>query len=276
MRQTRWTWAVLLMAGLLGCDGSTGMDPTEAAVVRVEPARDTLVALQDTVRLSVEVRDREGRVLTAPEVEWASLDTIVARVDSDGRVVSLAVGTARISATVGTVADTAEITVLASVAAAELTFVRFAGSTPPIETLDTSFWASREKGGEIRLRYRGGREFLRFKVPGRSLLHFPDGRPFGERDSVRIRLQLEDPTRFSFHFEPSGLRFDPKRPAELEVEYDGAEAQDIDREDELSLWRQERPDLPWVRLATVRLKDEDEVRARITGFTGFALATNRR
>ena len=60
------------------------------------------------------------------------------------------------------------------------------------------------------------------------------------------------------------------------MRYEGAEGADVSAEDALALWRQEQPGDPWVEIATVRVKENDEVRARITGFTGFALATNRR
>ena len=282
MRYTRWVWLVVGSFALAACDAFTGIDGDEAAEVEVTPGRDTLLALQDTVRLSAEVRDREGRLIASPRVAWSSLDSAVARVDTTGRVVSMDVGTARIVATSGTAADTAEITVLSGVPSSQLGIVRFAGGLPVIQTRDTTVWVSRDRGGEIRLRYRppggggGGREFLRFRVPGRSLLLRPGGAAFGERDSIQVRLEIEDPARFLFRFSPAGLRFDPDRPAELEVLYEGAEPGDVSAEDGLAIWRQEQPGEPWVEIATVRLKENDEVRARITGFTGFALATNRR
>ena len=282
MRHTRWVWLVLAFAALGACDAFTGVDGDEPAEVLVSPAGDTLTTLQDTVRLTAEVRDREGRLIPSPRVAWSSLDTTVARVDSLGRVVSLDVGVARIAATSGAAADTAVIVVLSGVASGQLGIVRFAGGLPVIQTRDTTIWVTRERGGEIRLRYRppgggsGGREFLRFRVPGGSLLRRPGGEAFEDGDSIQIRLEIEDPARFLFRFSPSGLRFDPDRPAELEVQYEGAESEDVGVEDALALWRQEQPGDPWVELATLRLKDNDEVRARITGFTGFALATNRR
>ena len=281
MRHTRWVWLVVGSFALAACDAFTGIDGDEAADLVVTPGRDTLSALQDTVALAAEVRDREGRVIASPRVVWASLDTSVARVDSLGRVVSMDVGTARITATSGSAADTAEITVRSGVPSHQLGFVRFAGGVPAILTRDTTVWVTTERGGEIRLRYRppgggsGGREFLRFRVPGRSLLRRPGGAPFGERDSIQVRLEIEDPARFVFRFSPSGLRFDPDRPAELEVLYEGAEPGDVAAEDLLAVWRQEQPGEPWVQISTVRLKENDEARARITGFTGFALATNR-
>ena len=281
MRYTRWAWLVVGSFALAACDAFTGIDGDEPAEVVIAPGRDTLTALQDTVPLAAEVRDREGRVIASPRVVWISLDSAVARVDSLGRVVSLDVGTARITATSGTAADTAEITILSGVPDKQLGFVRFAGGVPAILTRDTTVWVTYERGGEIRLRYRppgggnGVREFLRFRVPGRSLLRRPGGAPFGEGDSIQVRLEIEDRARFVFRFNPSGLRFDPDRPAELEVQYEGAEPGDVATEDRLAVWRQEQPGEPWVEIATVRLKENDEVRARITGFTGFALATNR-
>jgi len=281
MRYMTWMWLVVGVTALGACDAGTALDDTDPVELIVLPGRDTLTALQDTVQLTAEVRDREGRVLVNPRVTWTSLDTLVARVDSMGRVVSLDVGRARIRASVGQIAGTAEVFVVSGVPSAQLSIVRFAAANGAVETTDVSFWASRDKGGEVRLRHRADRpgegpEFLRFKIPGKSLLRYPNGGAFGERDSVLIRLRIEDPARFLFRFEPAGLRFDPDRPAELEVEYQRAESEDVRSKELLALWRQEHPDSAWVQLATVRLKEKDEVRARITGFTGFALATNRR
>lgn len=60
-----------------------------------------------------------------------------------------------------------------------------------------------------------------------------------------ITIRLVDPSRFMFEFEPAGLKFDPERPAELEVSYaradpdfddDGVEDDKL----EFDFWRQER------------------------------------
>jgi hypothetical protein len=281
--RTFWLIGVgMVLAALAACQEGTGPVDSGARSLVVTPAVDTLRALQDTVRLKAEVRDGRGETLAGATVVWTSLNPQVVSVDSLGQVVSLDVGTARVTATAGQAADTVAITVISGVSPNLLKVVRFATAVPPLATRDTSFMAVRGRGVEIKLRYRGersgeeGDEFLVFKIPGNSLLTYPDGRGFAERDSVRIRLRIDDPTRFLFTFEPSGLRFDPRRPAELQVDYDRAEMEDVKLEGQFSLWRQEQADAPWVRLSTARVRELREVKANITGFTGFALATNAR
>ena len=171
----------------------------------------------------------------------------------------------------------------------QLRFLMFPDSLRPLAVRDTTFWAVRGRDSETILRYAPqpgdtdeGEEFLTFRIRSNSLLARPDGRPFMEGDSVQIRIRVDDQGRFLFDFEPSGLRFDPDEPAELEVEYrrlegdldgDGdVDIEDQEFEDEARLWRQEAPGLPWFPLGTVKLEDLDEMRAEITGFTGFAVA----
>jgi hypothetical protein len=274
MRNRVRIWlAAALLAG--ACSDSTGPGDGARRVV-IDPGEGTLQALQDTLALSAVVTDASGRPLPGVPVEWASLDPAVASVDALGRVVSRDAGTARITASSGTAADTAEVTVTPAVQGAALAFVRLASTAPEPETRDTSFWAVSGRGGELEIRFAGedGERFLRFKVGGDALLTYPDGRSFTEGDSVQIRVRLDEEARFVFDFQPSGLRFDPEHPAELEVRYAEADPEDVDLPDELFLWKQEQPDSPWLRLATVRVKDAKEVRAQITGFTGFALATD--
>lgn len=172
----------------------------------------------------------------------------------------------------------------------ELTFVRFADGTLPLEAASVSFWAVRGRDREGVIRYvpapgeEEGEEFLAFKVPGGALLRRPDGAPFAAGDSVRITIRVVDPGLFLFEFEPAGLRFDARSPARLEVSYreadrdydgDGDEdGSDDDFERELSFWRQERPGQPWFPVSTLRIEDLEEVEADITGFTRYAVAGN--
>lgn len=171
----------------------------------------------------------------------------------------------------------------------QLRFLMFPDSLKPLAVRDTTFWAVRGRDTETILRYAPdpgdtdqGEEFLTFRIRSNSLLQRPDGRPFAEGDSVQIRIRVDEGGRFLFDFEPSGLRFDPDEPAELEVEYrrlggdldgDGdVDADDQEFEDEARLWRQEAPGAPWFPLGTVKREEFDEMRAEITGFTGFAVA----
>jgi hypothetical protein len=168
----------------------------------------------------------------------------------------------------------------------QLEFVRFP-ATPQVETLEASFWAVKGQDRELVIRYLpdgpgDGDEFLEFLVPGESLLRRPDGSLFAEGDSVEITVQLSADGRFLVDMQPSGLRFDPEHPAELEVNYlkldgdlngDGVVDQhDDDLRDRLQVWKQERPGDPWRAIGTIHLDDLEQIKGEITGFTGFCIA----
>ncbi|MGH7477035.1 MAG: hypothetical protein ACRELD_12145 [Longimicrobiales bacterium] len=170
----------------------------------------------------------------------------------------------------------------------QLEFVRFPADLQPLVTRQGSVWAVKGESSELVLRYQAepgedeGEEFLEFDIPGNALLRRPDGTLFQRGDSVLITVTVDDGGRFLFHFEPSGLVFDPDHAPELEITYrrvggdlngDGTvDDDDDDLEDRMSLWRQERPGLPWFRIGTVKFEDLDEVEAEIFSFTGFAIA----
>ena len=174
------------------------------------------------------------------------------------------------------------------VPADQLNILRLGTGARPV-TLDTSFWAVRGEDRELEVLLppaipgEDGEEFLEFRVRQRSLLRRPDGSLFQEGDSVLIRVQLSTDSLL-FRFEPSGLQFDVREPAELEIDYGAADPDydgdgDVDSDDlevemRLHLWRQEAPGDPWTRLGTLRFEELDEVVADIDGFTGFALAGN--
>ncbi|HEX8431581.1 MAG TPA: hypothetical protein VF625_09845 [Longimicrobium sp.] len=164
----------------------------------------------------------------------------------------------------------------------ELVFVRQASTAPALAATEVAFWAVAGDGRDIRVRYANGENCLEFKVPGNGLLRRPDGTRFQRGDSVRITVRVTDPRRFSFEFEPSGLRFDPDHPAELRMRYryadpdlngDGQVDSADDRVD-FALWRQEAAGQPWSRLGTVKDADLEEVRADITGFSKYAMASD--
>lgn len=170
----------------------------------------------------------------------------------------------------------------------ELVFMRF-GESLSLPVRDTSIVAY--YGQEARLRLltdplpgeSSGEEFFEFRLDNESLLRHPDGSLFGPGDSVVISVSIPGDA-FVFYLEPSGLRFDPAHPAELDIDYgkadpdyddDGDEdAEDLEFELEMSIWMQESPGEPWQRLGTVQVEELDEIEAEITSFTGFALAGN--
>ena len=171
----------------------------------------------------------------------------------------------------------------------ELVFLQFSDSTLPLVTQEGSFWAVKGEGRELILRYQPdepgetGEEFLRFKVGGDALLRRSDGTAFARGDSVRITVRVDPGGRFLFEFEPSGLVFDPDHAAELEIRYRGADDDynrdgrvdddDLRTETRLSVWKRERPGEPWRKQGTARVEDADELKAKITSFTGFAVAS---
>ena len=162
----------------------------------------------------------------------------------------------------------------------DLDFVQRVASAPPLETLDTSFWAVRGQDRELEIRYAGqdgqgtGKEFLSFVVEEQTLLRRPDGSSFADGDSVEIRVSV-DPDLFLLRFEPSGLQFNPNEPAKLELDYDEAEPEFLAREGEIAMWRQEQAGDPWERIGTVQVEELDEIEALLTGFTRYALAVGR-
>ncbi|MYB99813.1 MAG: Ig domain-containing protein [Gemmatimonadetes bacterium] len=87
------------------------------AAIEVVPAFDTLFALDDTVRLSVEVTDANGNPVSEPELAWLTGDGSVATVDSTGLVTAVGNGATEVGVTVGEVSGRALITVKQAVAA---------------------------------------------------------------------------------------------------------------------------------------------------------------
>jgi hypothetical protein len=174
-----------------------------------------------------------------------------------------------------------------TLAESRLTFIRVAPDAPPLGAVEVSFWIVRGQDREVEIRYQNGQysgKCLLFRVPAAAPLRHADGRPFAAGDSALVTIRVVDAERFVFHFEPGGLRFDPNHPAELEVRYrwmdpdhngDGVvNAADERIERAFGFWRQERPGEPWTRVATTRLPDALEARARVTGFTIYALAAD--
>jgi hypothetical protein len=171
---------------------------------------------------------------------------------------------------------------------ADLTFVRFDPTLFGSAQTTGSFWAVRGEDRELEMTYQepddsGDErdEFLEFRVRPESLLRRPDGTPFAEGDSVLITVTVDPGGRFIFDFQPAGLQFDPSEPAELEIDFnladrdlndDGVEDAEDDRiRAELSIWRQDAPGTVWERLESLRIR-EDELRADLSGFSGFATA----
>ncbi len=95
-----------------GVSGSASVTVAQAAVeVRVTPAADTLLALEDTVRLSAGAYDANGHAIAGAEFAWTSGDALVATVDASGLVTGVDNGTATITAAAGGASGSASVTV---------------------------------------------------------------------------------------------------------------------------------------------------------------------
>jgi hypothetical protein len=164
----------------------------------------------------------------------------------------------------------------------ELVFMRFATANA-VTIRQASFWAKRGEQRRLEIDYANGEEFLEFEVRDESLLRRPDGTLFLEGDSVLITVTLDDSDRIILDFQPSGLVFNPLEPAQLEINYqqndpdiddDGdTDDDDLDLETAMRIWQREQAGSPWLPLSTVRI-DEDDLRAGVLSFTGFAMASN--
>ncbi len=75
----------------------------------VSPGSAALSALGETARLTVEVRDQNGRVMAEAAVAWTTSDAAVPAVDASGLVTAVANGSATITATTGTVSGTVAV-----------------------------------------------------------------------------------------------------------------------------------------------------------------------
>jgi len=171
---------------------------------------------------------------------------------------------------------------------AQLHFVLQDPTYKPLLATRDSFWAKVGVDRRLQLFYQGltpadtGPEFLRFEVASDGLLRKPDGTAFGPTDSILITVTAVDPTQFWFEFEPSGLQFNPDKPARLKVKYqyadhdfngDGSiDATDTEIEGRLDLWRREPPDTLWFRVGAVKFEDLDEFDANLFSFSQYAVA----
>lgn len=171
----------------------------------------------------------------------------------------------------------------------QLTFTRPAPGAPALATDSIGFWAFVGTRHEEHIYYlprpgeMNGELCLRFRVRDNSLWRKPDGTPFNAVDSIFISIKVIDLSRQIFEMQPSGLRFNPNEPADLQVKYverdhdfddDGAvDADDLHIETtQLSMWRRELAGQPWVKQASGVSPDFDEIETDIFGFTHYVVA----
>lgn len=170
----------------------------------------------------------------------------------------------------------------------ELRLLTVSATAPLLATTTTSFYAVRGKNAGVDLWYHAlpGRsdstKFLEFRLGGASLDRRPDGTAIADGDSVRITITVVSPTNLIVDFQPAGLKFSSNDPARLKMFF-GECGDDLDRdgevtsaddtiEQQLSIWRQELPTAPWIKVSSVVVKDSKEIDAALGGFTGYAVA----
>ena len=143
LRQSRPGRLPLAFAASLAiaCGGDTTEPPPRrpvpvATTVLLTPASATITAIDDTLRLSADVRDQEGQTMTAVAITWRSSDLFVATVNTLGVTRATGNGTTTITATVSGVSGTAALTVEQQVAAVTVSpdsSVLVVGETLPLE-----------------------------------------------------------------------------------------------------------------------------------------------
>lgn len=85
--------------------------PEQPAAVTVTPDTVTLDAIGQKQQFTATVTDKDGKTLTDAVVVWTSSDVKVTTIDSTGRATAVGSGTSDVTATAGTVAGTAQVTV---------------------------------------------------------------------------------------------------------------------------------------------------------------------
>ena len=128
----------------------------EPAALTVTPAADSIATVGATATLAAVVTDANGDAIAGAPVQWASLDTLIARVDAYGRVTARDTGNARIVATLGALADTAIVSVAPPAPAPGLSAARRIEPEPPTARGGTVI-ASRSASRERTERRRAGR-----------------------------------------------------------------------------------------------------------------------
>ena len=93
----------------------------EASAVTVAPATASLAALGDTLRLTADALDANGRAVQGAEFSWESSEEATATVDASGLVTAVASGSATITAISGSASGSARVTVAQEVGTVAVT-----------------------------------------------------------------------------------------------------------------------------------------------------------
>lgn len=170
---------------------------------------------------------------------------------------------------------------------ADLTVIRLPQGHPQLYSDTVSFLAVKGQSAEGAIFFADQEgqpedEYLRLKLNGQSLKALPDGTPMADGDTVRITLRVVNSDSILFQFEPSGLAFNPDHPAELQIHYSRCEGdfnddghvnnEDTTILDQLAIWRQPLLSDSYTRLSSVRVEEDSEIEAELTGFSRYAIA----
>lgn len=102
---------------IVGCGGDDEAAPTEppeppvATTVNISPASVALSSFGETLQLTAAVADQNGQAMAGAPVSWTTSDNSVATVSAGGLVTAARNGTATVTATSGSAAGTASVTV---------------------------------------------------------------------------------------------------------------------------------------------------------------------
>jgi hypothetical protein len=119
------TPCVALLCTALACFGDTKRDGAAVSPVEPYPARQASLGIAPTAatlflggsqQFQASFQDATGRLVDDPDVQWASADTSIAIVDSQGRATAMAPGVTSIVAKLGETVAAAQLVVLDSAA----------------------------------------------------------------------------------------------------------------------------------------------------------------
>ena len=164
----------------------------------------------------------------------------------------------------------------------ELHFLRLSATAPQLQSTVVTFFAVKGQDREVRVRFKNGEDYLRFRVFANSLSQRPDGSAIANGDSVLITITITDPIKLQAEFQPAGLKFSSSNPARLQFEFGEAD-KDLNNDGvvngtdtslipQISTWRQEVAGGDWLKVGSIVEIEINEVQADIFGFTGYALA----
>jgi hypothetical protein len=174
-----------------------------------------------------------------------------------------------------------------------LSYILLADTAPTLCADSIGAWFTKDPNGQdstIALEFPttpagcGGQreEFISLKLKKLSLLRRPDNTLIANGDSVFISIKWVGSDSILFDLRPSGLLFTPGEEAELKIEY-GQAGDDLDDdgdvdvdddlvEDQIDIWRQENPGDDFVQVGTAKLEDSNEIEAKLSGFSRYAIA----